>query len=205
MCVYHMLVFFPRGGWKRALDRLLLELPIIVNCPVGAGNQTWFLCEGSRCSYPLSRLPSPRVCTSDFSHTLPEIFFFSSQRLTLYPDTGLSQGSDERELSFCHGWNTLASYVSVKIPSLGRDSTWYGFFSSHTKTSWVLHPNRSRRFLGAPGVLVSVQGREKQFRIKWQALPNKNIYENDVRAVGGSGRAEHTLRAEARRRIEAYK
>ena len=117
MCI--TCVPFSRGGWKRALDPLLRELPIIVICPVGAGNQTKVLCEGSKCSYPLSHLPSARVCTSDFSHILPEIFF-PPKDLHCIQTSDVSQSSDEGELSFCHGWNTSASYVSVKIPLSGK-------------------------------------------------------------------------------------
>lgn len=40
-----MCVLAAHGGQKRTLDLLKLELQIIVNCHMGAGNQTWVLCK----------------------------------------------------------------------------------------------------------------------------------------------------------------
>lgn len=57
-----------RGGQQRASDLLIQELPTVVSCHVGAGNQTLVLCTSSKCSTLLSDSSSritlcfPYVC-----------------------------------------------------------------------------------------------------------------------------------------------
>jgi hypothetical protein len=46
---YNLCGWYP-GGQKKELELLLLGLQMAVTCHVGAGIQTWILCESSQCS-----------------------------------------------------------------------------------------------------------------------------------------------------------
>ena len=50
VCVPHKCLAAP-GGQKKALVPLELELEMIVNCCVGAGNQIWVFCKNCKCRY----------------------------------------------------------------------------------------------------------------------------------------------------------
>ena len=52
LCVSICTVYMPGAGrgQKRALDLLELELQMVVNCYVDAGNGTWVICKSSKYS-----------------------------------------------------------------------------------------------------------------------------------------------------------
>jgi hypothetical protein len=49
VCMCTMYVFGAHGSQKRALEPLKLELWMVVDHCVGAGNQTWVLCKSNWC------------------------------------------------------------------------------------------------------------------------------------------------------------
>ena len=59
---------------KRVSDTLTLELWVVLNCHVGAGNQTWALCKSNSCSNMLSHSSSTTPLYND-RHTWCVLIF----------------------------------------------------------------------------------------------------------------------------------